>query len=68
MLKCPYCEKKTRAIVSKENSPQKFVCPKCKKEVRSSIMQCCTICTFSNKRCPYSLYMWAKARGLEIRE
>ncbi len=67
MLICPFCEGKNKAIVSIENSPQSFVCPKCNAEVRNGIAQCCVICAFSNKKCPRTLYMEAKVKGLEIR-
>jgi predicted nucleic acid-binding Zn ribbon protein len=67
LLKCPFCEKKTKALISIDNCPQKFTCPKCNAEVRNPITQCCIICAFSNKKCPRTLYMNAKVKGLEIR-
>ncbi|MCX8158767.1 MAG: hypothetical protein N3D20_00505 [Candidatus Pacearchaeota archaeon] len=66
-LKCPHCSKRNKAIVDIESCPQKFVCPKCNKEVNTPIAQCCVICAFSNKRCPRSLYMEARVKGLELR-
>jgi len=66
-LKCPFCYQKNKAIVSIENCPQKFVCPKCMREVRNPATKCCVICAFSNKKCPRTLYMEAKTKGLELR-
>jgi len=65
LLKCPHCEKKSKALVSIENCPQSFVCPKCNKTVQNSVAQCCVICSFSNKKCPRTLYMEAKVKDLE---
>ena len=67
MLKCPHCLGKSKAIVSIENSPQQFVCPKCNADVKNPITQCCIICAFSDKKCPRTLYMEAKVKGLELR-
>mgnify|MGYP001576065277 CR=1 FL=1 len=67
MLKCPACSEKSRAIVSIENSPQIYICPKCHVEVRNPLTQCCVICAFSGKLCPRRLFMEAKVRGFEIR-
>ncbi len=67
MLKCPSCSVKSKAIVSVENSPQSYVCPKCSFEVRNPLTQCCVICAFSGKKCPRTLFMNAKVKGLEIR-
>lgn len=67
MLKCPLCLEKSKAIVSDERCPQQFTCPKCNQLVRNPITQCCVICAFSNKKCPYSLKMEAAVKGLEIR-
>jgi len=68
LLKCPHCSKKTKALVSMDNCPQSFVCPKCESLVTNPITQCCVICAFSNKKCPRTLYMEAKVKGLEIRQ
>lgn len=67
MLKCPSCSEKSKAIVSVENSPQNYICPKCDIEVRNPLTQCCVICAFSGKACPRRMYMEAKVKGLEIR-
>lgn len=67
LLKCPLCSEKSKAIVSIENCPQSFVCPKCNQEVKNPITSCCIICAFSGKKCPRTLYMLAKVKGLEIR-
>ncbi|MEM4271806.1 MAG: hypothetical protein QXD13_01820 [Candidatus Pacearchaeota archaeon] len=67
LLKCPHCSERSKAIVSIENCPQKFTCPKCNQEVKNPVTQCCVICAFSNTNCPRSLYMQAKTRGLELR-
>ncbi len=67
MLKCPLCSKKSKAIVSVEVCPQKFICPKCNGEVRNPLTQCCVICAFSDKSCPRTLLMEAKVKGLELR-
>ncbi len=67
MLLCPLCSQKSRAIVNIDNCPQKFVCPKCNQEVRNPLTSCCVICAFSGKKCPRSLYMEAKVRGLEMK-
>lgn len=67
MLQCPHCSKKSKALVSIDNCPQSFVCPKCNLEVKNPITQCCVICAYSNKKCPRTLYMNAKVKGLELR-
>lgn len=67
MLKCPHCSAKSKAIVSVDNCPQNFICPKCLVEVRNPITQCCVICAFSDKKCPRTLFMEAKVKGLELR-
>ena len=67
LLTCPSCSQKSKAIVSVENSPQQFACPKCFAEVRTPLTQCCVICAYSGKNCPRTLFMEAKVKGLEIR-
>jgi hypothetical protein len=67
MLKCPHCSGKSKAIVSIDNCPQSFVCPKCSQEVKNPITSCCIICAFSGKKCPRTLYMEAKVKGLTIK-
>lgn len=67
VLICPHCSKKSKAVVSIDNCPQSFTCPKCNQVVNNPITQCCVICAFSGKRCPRSLYMEAKVKRLEIR-
>ncbi len=67
MLKCPHCSAKSKAIVSVDNCPQNFVCPKCFADVKNPLTQCCVICAFSDKLCPRTLYMEAKVKGLELR-
>lgn len=66
ILKCPHCKKGTKAKVSINYSPQKYICPKCKKEVVTPITQCCVICAYSKTKCPRQLYMEAKTKDLEI--
>ena len=67
LLKCPHCSCKSKAIVSIDNCPQSFECPKCKQNVKNPLTSCCVICAFSGKKCPRTLYMEAKVKGLEIR-
>lgn len=67
LLKCPYCSAKNKAIVDIENCPQSFTCPKCNQEVKNPLTSCCVICAFSDKKCPRTLYMEAKVKGLELR-
>ena len=67
LLKCPNCSGLIKARVSIDNCPQSFICPKCEKEIKNPITSCCVICAFSKKKCPRSLYMEAKVKGLEIR-
>jgi len=67
MLTCPLCSGKSKALVSLENCPQSFVCPKCNNEIKNPVAHCCIICAFSGKKCPRTLYMEAKVKGLEIR-
>lgn len=66
-LKCPLCNEINRAKVSIDNCPQSFTCPKCDQTVRNPITQCCIICAFSNNRCPRTLYMEAKVKGLILK-
>ena len=68
ILKCPYCSKKSRALVSKDYCPQSFICPKCKQEVKNPVATCCVICAFSSTKCPRTLYSEARVKGYEIRE
>ena len=67
MLLCPLCSAKSKAIVDMDNCPQKYICPKCSGEVRNPLTSCCVICAFSGKKCPRSLYMEARVKGLELR-
>jgi len=67
VLTCPHCAGRSKALVSIDNCPQSFVCPKCNQGVRNPITQCCVICAFSGKKCPRSLYMNARVKGLELR-
>ena len=67
ILKCPNCSEKSKARVDIKNCPQSFTCPKCSSLIRNNLMNCCVICAFSSKKCPRTLYMEAKVKGLEIR-
>jgi hypothetical protein len=67
VLVCPNCQGKNKAKVDIENCPQSFICPKCEQQVKNPITQCCVICAFSGRKCPRSLYMEAKVKGLELR-
>ena len=67
ILTCPNCSGKNKALVDIDSCPQSFKCPKCNQEIRAPITRCCAICAFSNKKCPRSLYMEAKVKGLELR-
>lgn len=67
MLLCPLCSKKSKAIVSIDNCPQSFICPKCEQEIRNPLTSCCVICAFSGKKCPRTLMMEAKVKGLEMK-
>jgi len=69
ILVCPFCKKGTTAKVSIEYSPQKYMCPKCKQEVRTPLASCCVICAYSKSgtKCPRELYMKAKVKGWEIK-
>ena len=66
-LMCPHCKEKNKANVSIDICPQSFTCPKCNAEVKTPLTQCCVLCAYSNKPCPRTLYMNAKAKGLEIK-
>ena len=67
MLRCPYCVSKSKAVVSIESCPQFYVCPKCSQEVKAPLTECCVICAFSGKKCPRTLFMEARVKGLELR-
>ncbi len=69
ILVCPHCKKGTSAKVCVDFSPQSYVCPKCKQEVKTPVSGCCVVCSFSKSgtKCPRELYMKAKVRGWEIR-
>ena len=67
MLKCPLCSKKTRALVSKDYCPQSFNCPKCKQIVKNPLATCCIICAFGNSKCPRTLFVEAKIKGLTMK-
>lgn len=67
MLLCPHCKQKTKAMVSVDMCPQNYECPKCKQIVHTPIAECCVICAYSGKKCPRTLLMHARAKGLELR-
>ncbi len=68
-LKCPQCQKNSRALASIENSPQGYQCPKCNKEIKTPITSCCVICAYDHKqrKCPRNYYMEARIKGLEMK-
>ena len=67
ILSCPDCTQKQRLAVSLESSPQSYVCKHCEQEIKTPQAQCCVICTFSGKKCPYSVKMNAFSKGLQLR-
>ena len=67
ILRCPNCSKTQRIAVSLESSPQSFICKECESEVKTPLTQCCVVCAFSNKRCPYSVKMNAFSKDLSLR-
>ncbi len=67
IIRCPACSGTQRITASLENSPQCLVCKNCENEIRTPITQCCIICAFSDKKCPYSIKMNAFSKGLELR-
>lgn len=69
ILVCPHCSKSTKANVSKEYSPVRYECPKCKQVVERPLSQCCVICAYSKNGtlCPRQLFMHATIKKLEIK-
>ena len=67
MLNCPNCSGRQRLAVSLESSPQNYICKNCEQEIQTPKTQCCVVCAFSGKRCPYSVKMNAFSKGLELR-
>ena len=67
MLTCPQCSGKQRLEVSLESSPQAYTCKHCEQEIKTPQAQCCVVCSFSQKKCPYSIKMSAFSKGLELR-
>lgn len=67
-IKCPFCEKNTRFKVEVNSGIQSIECNKCKQIINTPASQCCVICAFSDKKCPYSLAEEANAKGLKIRQ
>ena len=67
VVQCPYCKNGMRVKVSAEESLQFIECARCMKKITTPMTQCCIVCCYSGKQCPYSLVMKAKAQNLEIR-
>lgn len=67
ILSCPQCSGKQRIMVSLESSPQSYICKHCEQKVKTPQTQCCVVCSFSDKRCPYSVKMNAFSKGLQLR-
>ncbi|MDO8517446.1 MAG: hypothetical protein Q7S33_04970 [Nanoarchaeota archaeon] len=66
IIKCPHCSEKTKIKISQEGVFS-LDCKKCKQKISTPITQCCIICAFSDKKCPRSLMIEARAKGLEIK-
>ncbi|HVY01180.1 MAG TPA: hypothetical protein VHA12_00235 [Candidatus Nanoarchaeia archaeon] len=66
-ITCPNCLTKQRSLVNPESTISSFTCKECKQLIRTPITQCCIVCAFSGKKCPYSIKMQAHSKGLELR-
>ncbi|HLC31786.1 MAG TPA: hypothetical protein VJK51_03895 [Candidatus Nanoarchaeia archaeon] len=64
---CPHCAARLRFEVSAEKGVQTLVCSSCEQIIRTPITQCCIVCAFSDKQCPYSLVSEARVKGMELR-
>lgn len=66
-IKCPHCSKNSRVSLSEDKFLGSLECKKCRQKIETPPSHCCVICAFSNKKCPQSLLMEAKMKGLEIK-
>lgn len=67
IIKCPKCNSNSRLKVDGDRSPQFFECKKCKEIINTPVSKCCIICSYSNKKCPSSLFMEAFSKKLKIK-
>lgn len=67
IIKCPHCTEKIKIKISQDSGVFFLDCKKCKQKITTPITQCCIICAFSDKKCPRSLMIEARAKGLEIK-
>ena len=64
---CRQCGKKSKRAAPDKGSPQFFDCDMCGQRMVTPVSACCIICAYTKKKCPASLIMEAKIKGLEIR-
>ncbi|MBU3913591.1 MAG: hypothetical protein KKB21_00425 [Nanoarchaeota archaeon] len=65
-INCPHCSKKSRVNLSEDTFLGILECKKCKQKIETPPAHCCVVCAFSAKRCPQSLVLEAKMKGLDI--
>jgi len=66
-ITCGHCGERTRRTAPENGSPPYFDCSKCGQRMTTPLSACCIICAYTKKKCPASLIMEAKIKGLEIR-
>lgn len=66
-LKCPLCSRTNQIDLGKTDSLVSFVCKGCEAENKVPMSQCCIICAYSEKKCPYALKVEANAKNLQLR-
>ena len=66
-IKCPNCLQGFRLDVPEKDTFQTIDCPKCQQKITTPMTQCCIVCAYSDKKCPSSLLIEARYKGLEIR-
>jgi len=66
-IKCSNCGKTNKLKLKIDDCPQSFECKRCSQKILTPPSKCCIVCAFTNKKCPASLLMEAKIKGLKIK-
>lgn len=66
-VKCPHCGKSSRIRLEEDKFLGNLECGKCKQKIETPPAYCCVVCAFSKKKCPQSLILEARMKGLEIK-
>lgn len=66
-IRCPHCGKNSRVKLQEDTFLGSLECKKCRQKIETPPAHCCIVCAFSTKKCPQSLVLEAKMKGLEIK-